>query len=228
MPKYSLTADISDKQLGFLTNSHQSVVVAKPTGEEGKEGNPIVAWQVFRPMENNSLQWEEEYGIYASSTTLTNGAVLDQFSKTGPGAAADGKLYKIEESGGFSTPGETREAGTYYAENLFSKALESLTVGLFQTATVNGKRIDGNAISAAPVPRRNAAEMTPYTTLYIWTQASIVSNTVLTEVTSPRLEVVFGGPTTDVTVHYDSDQGGFVVGPQNKGVTSHLLVPAYL
>jgi hypothetical protein len=85
-----------------------------------------------------------------------------------------------------------------------------MTVGLYQAATVNGQQFDDNAVSAAPVLLNSTAVMTPYTNLYIWIQSQVNGNTVVTNVTSPMTELIFGGGTDKISVAYNSATGTFI------------------
>jgi hypothetical protein len=226
MPPYTLNVNLTEEALRLVNASQQRVVIAKPT-----QGGPNVAWQVFRPMEANSVSWVEEFGIYASNTVIENGAVLRQTSHTN-GAAVDGKVYTLQEDGAFSGPGADQRPGSYYVENDFSEKGQSATVGLVQSATVNGVTIEGNAISAAPIPHHNLTSMTPYTVLYIWTESNVVSNTVVSSTSSAQLKVTFGGGKNEASVHYDMGVGGFIEGKsaedeeEQEGVSFELWSPA--
>jgi hypothetical protein len=220
MPKYKLEIDLSQSTLQSLYTAGQNVVIAKPSQSESP---PNVAWQVFRPMEANAVEWEENYGIYASTVAISNGAKLTKMSAT-PFPAAEGSLYPLGSNGYFEAPTPGKEKGSYFASNAYEN---NLTFGLFQDATVNGKQVMGNAISAAPVPINNVAEMTPYTTVYVWAQSLIVSNTVVTTVTSPKTKVTFGGKITDIVLGYAD--GAFIVEKETAlpaGASVETIMPA--
>ncbi len=200
---YTLNINLTKKQVDLFHLTGQNVVIAKPT----RGGASNVAWQVFRPLEGNHVKWEEQYGIYASTAKIENGAELTQLSQTGYPAMGS-KTYPFLSSGTFGPPTGSGEPGTFYSVNGYTEQ-SYLTFGLFQTASVNGQKVVGNAISAAPVLQGANVEMTPYTTLYVWLQSQVVSNTVVTRVSTPKTEVVFGGPTTEISLGYD-DAGHFV------------------
>lgn len=204
MANYTLSLAFSQAQLEVLYMTGSNIVVAKPT--EGSA--PNVAWQVFRPMEANSISWEEQYGIYASTAEIHNGAKLSQLSRTEFPATGGGQ-YTLSPHATFGLSGGAGERSSYYATNSYPEK-PFLTFGLFQDATVNGQQVAGNAISAAPVLLESTARMTPYTTLYVWVQSEVMSNTVVTQVTSPQTKVVFGGGVSDVALEYESAKGIFV------------------
>lgn len=221
MPKYTLSINLTKEQLNGFYFAGSNIIIAKPTGEE----SPNVAWQAFRPMENNTVQWEEKFGIYASTAAIENGALLTKTSRT-PFPAAEKSIYKLGANAYFEAPTTMKNAepNTYYAVNGYEN---NLLFGLFQDAIVNGKQVPGNAISAAPVPINNSAEMTPYTILYVWAQSLVVSNTVVTKVTSPMTQVKFGGKISDISLGYANGQ--FIVENESElaaGDSVDVLMPA--
>ncbi|SFW62792.1 hypothetical protein SAMN02927921_02817 [Sinomicrobium oceani] len=223
MADYSLDIQFTQDQLQILYMAGSNVVVAKPSGDGS---TPNVAWQVFKPMQANTLSWDEEYGIYASTSEVTNGAKLVQLSSVDVGAPMN-KLFTLQPSAVISGPAD---GGTKDAFSLLNKYDQKslMTVGLYQNANVNGTDIIGNAISAVPTLLSSTAVMTPYTTVYIWLQSQVKSNSVVTTVTSPMTELKFGGGTNRISVKYDSQSGKFINSGQAKSskVSIHYLEPA--
>lgn len=206
MPTFQLDTQFTDTDLQRFLASGSNVVVAKPS--DG--GDPNVAWLVYRPLINNTITWEEQYGIYASNAEIQNGAQLNQISQT-EFPAQDGRRYTMGASGAFgsSQPGGTPNA--YTATNEYNNLPRGLlTFGLFQNANVNGDDAVGNAVSAAAVPFNSTAVMTPFTTVYLWIQSQVKSNTVVTTVTSPMTKATFGGSTPQISLKYDAQTGTFV------------------
>ncbi len=206
MSKFNLKIQFTNEQLGLLKMMGSNVIIAKPTGGD----NPNVAWQVFSPLQHNTVGWEEKYGVYASTTQVTNGATLDQLSKVDVGALMN-KVYTLQDSGAMTGPtnGQGAAKDSFSLVNKYDKK-DFMTVGLYQDARVNGTEIAGNALSAAPVLLASTAIMTPYTTVYVWLQSKVVSNTVVTSVTSPMTELRFGGGVDEISVKYDRDTGFFI------------------
>jgi hypothetical protein len=219
MPTYSLDLKLTKEELKYLPPG-TNLVIAKPA-----EGNaPIIAWQAFSPFEGNTVEWEEQYGIYASNQSIENGAVLTKISQTEFPALED-KLYEFEKDAAFSGPQAEKEAvpGSFYAVNHYPK-LPTLTFGLCQDATVNGEPVPGNAISAASAPLQSKISMTPHTTVYIWVESNTVSNTVVSKVTSPQTKVTFGAGKFEATLAYDSASGTFVP-PAGADVSAEAIAP---
>ena len=218
MASYNLNVAFTDEQLRILHIAGSNVVVAKPTGGS----TPNVAWQVFKPLQANTLSWKEEYGIYASTSSIQNGATLNQLSSVPVGAAMN-KLYTMEENATISGPATGGAPDSFALANKY-RSKEYMTVGLYQNASVNGTEIMGNALSAVPVLLASTAVMTPYTTVYVWLQSQVVSNTVVTTVTSPMSELRFGGGLSDISVRYDSDSGHFINNGMNMASDGQSLV----
>jgi len=207
---FELRTAFTNAQLDVIYAAGSNVVVAKPTGG----GSPNVAWQVYRPLQANTLTWTEDYGIYASTSEVTNGAKLTQLSSTGI-PAVQNKLYTLQPSGSVTGPDTGGAADSYAMLNDYS-AKPYLTIGLYQDATVNGTDIIGNALSAVPVILKSTAVMTPFTTVYLWLQSQVISNTVVTTVTSPMTKLVFGGGVSTISVAYDSESGTFIPTANNN------------
>jgi hypothetical protein len=215
---YELDIAFTNDQLQAIYITGTNVIVAKPSGG----GQPNVAWQVFRPLQANTLNWDEKYGIYASTAQMQNGAKLTQLSSTGIPAAQE-KLYTLQPSGVIAGPNSGGTANAFSLLNQYQTSTGYMTIGLYQDATVNGTQIAGNAVSAAPVLYQSTAAMTPYTTVYIWLASQVISNSVVTLVTSPMTELTFGGGVNTVSVAYDSSSGTFlpVASTKANALTQH-------
>ncbi|WP_438018264.1 hypothetical protein WMF18_03920 [Sorangium sp. So ce315] len=210
MPNFELNTTFTQDDLSRLYASGSNVIVAKPN----VGGTPNVAWIVYRPLIDNQMTWEENYGIYASNIDIYNGAQLTQMSKT-EFPARDGKIYTFGAAGFFGPPSPGGTKGSYTAVNQYDNLPKGyLTFGLFQDATVDGTLMRGSAVSAAAVIYNSTATMKPDTTIYLWIQSQVKSNSVVTNVTSPMTEVVFGGSVTTVSLVYDASSGQFMTAPK--------------
>ena len=99
-----------------------------------------------------------------------------------------------------------------------------MTVGLYQDARVNGTEIAGNALSAVPVLLASTSVMTPYTTVYVWLQSDVISNTVVTRVTSPMTELKFGGGVNEISLKYDRTTGHFINNSESLRLNAEKLI----
>ncbi len=203
MPDFTLNLNISQEDLPTLLQAGLNITLAKPVN-----GQSNVAWQVFRPFPVNTVEWEETYGLYASNTLVNNGATITQISSQNP--AMDNAVYPFTMANVFgpkSQPGSGE--GTYSITNQNNNQ-PTLTFGLTQGASVNNTATGFKPVNAQSVPYKLNGEFTPLTTIYAWVQANIVSETVVTQVTSVRTKVVFGGTVTTQTLVWDASRGAFV------------------
>lgn len=225
MLSFMLETAFTQQDLDRIFASGSNVVVAKPNNG----GAPNVAWIVYRPLLDNAIEWEEQYGIYASNADVVNGAVLSQMSQTAI-PAADNVVYPFTGAGYFGPAESGGVSGSFTARNDYDNLPKGyLTMGLFQKATVNGSTGPANAVSAAPVIFRSKAQMTPFTTVYLWIQSQVRSNSVITNVTSPQTRVTFGGDVTQVSLRYNANTGTFLsAGTLPGDVQLDHIVPTLL
>ncbi len=223
--QFSISMAFSQTDLDRFYATGTNVVVAKPAGG----GTPNVAWIVYRPLMANGISWEENYGIYMSNSDVINGAELTQMSAT-PYPASAGTLYTMTASGSITGPQTAGGTpGSYTIANQYNNLPKGyLTSGLYQNAIVNGASVVGNAVSAAPAIFQSTAQMTPFTTVYLWTQSQVKSNTVVTTVTSAMSRVQLGGSITSAALVYDSSTGLFLPAPSEHKISrehglSHVL-----
>ena len=208
MSTYKLDIAFSKEQLKTLYVTNSKIIVSKSNGNGSN-----VAWQVFDPLQANTLTWKEEYGIYVSTAEVENGANLVKSSSIDIGAVMN-QLYTLNPDGNITGPvqGPGTCDSSFSLLNEYNNAAKHMTVGLYQGAVVNGHEVRDNAVSAAPVLLKSTALMTPYTTINIWIHSEVQSNSVVTNVASPMTPLLYGGGTYNRSVRYDSESGLFVNG----------------
>jgi hypothetical protein len=218
---------IKDPDLRILKASNLRVTLAKPVGD----GMPNVAWLVFDPFMGNTVEWTEEYGLYASTVSLKQGTKISRISELPPPVKV-GKTYLFGNDANpvFDFDDASIEpvpAGSFRIENLLSgDDYPTLAFGLTQKAVINNKSISPSCINAATVPSQMNVTFTPLTTVYVWLQNLYASGTVITNVMSKTTKVLFGGPVTENSLEYDSEQGCFVAAPNGKAEYVHIRTPA--
>lgn len=206
---YSLKLHIDPIDLATLKQAALNIILAKPVQEQS---DPNVVWQSFDPFSDNSVDWAEVFGMYASTTSISHGAQISKVSTIDP--AQDGAYYDFSQYATFVGP-ETGpgapQGGTYKVNNNMPVAnYRALTFGLMQSATINEQSSGLKPLNAASIPANLTAEFTPLTTVYIWLQARIQSETVITDVYSKHTKVVFGNGIFTNALHFDPNLGIFV------------------
>jgi hypothetical protein len=146
-----------------------------------------------------------------------------------PYPAHDGSYYSFDNSATFSGPftgAQSPPAGSYRTQNnMPSSEYRALTFGLQQKALVNGKETAASPVNAVTVLATQTATFTPLTTVYASLQASIVSSTMITDVTGDAAKVVFGDGVFEASLRYDAKSGRFVTA--STAQSSGLLVSHY-
>ncbi len=222
MPTYTLNTEFTNQDLERFYMSGTNVIIAKETAG----GTHNIAWVVFRPLQKNTVQWDDNYGIYASNTDLMNGVVVNQMATTGIPAVIE-KTYDFGPNGIFGPPTSPGSPNAYTAGNHFNNLPKGyLTMGLTQDAAVNGTHVTGNVASATVVLFNSSAVLAPGTTIKIWAQSQVVSNTVITTITSPVTQVTFGGGITDIDLKYDPQSGKFIPSQKmNEAISLQHIQP---
>jgi hypothetical protein len=224
MSRYSLNLQIDPQSLSMLRATGQRITV----GRSVNGAPPNVAWIVFNPLASNSVTWEDQYGLYASTTGLTNGATITQMSAVSP-PARDASIYRFQPSMTFSgpTPGGA-PAGSYGIQNEAPPSgMPMLTFGLTQSAMVNGAGTPSQPVSATALLSQMMAVLTPTSTIHVWLQSMFGSSTFVSNITAPTTKVTFGGNVTSQTLAYDPNRGVFVpasVRASESAETDHVEV----
>jgi hypothetical protein len=184
---YSLTIDLTPEQLQAFGQTGSQIAVAKSAAAK-----PQIVWQSLRPIEELTMTWEENYGIYATQTQMKAGAKIVSTARVS-GNAVNGEEYALVPDGYFVPQENPGDPSAYYARNMFTPENVPMGFGLTQTATLGtGTTLPPNPVSYALVLPGSKAEMTPFTTLYVWVQSLVQGGSVVTEVTGQQLAVPFG------------------------------------
>ena len=202
---FTLQVAFTNQQLETLYITGTNVVIGK-TGN-GKT-NPTIAWLVMKPFNQNIITWDDEYGIYISATPIQDGEIILKNSTTTI-PVAESKLYTLQDSGVITGPLSGGTPNAFSLQNQYSDN-PYMTCGIFQDATVNNIPVAGNCVSAEAVLLKNTAVLLPFVAASIWLQSNIVSNTVVTAITSTVSPLLFGNGITDISVAYDTDSGSFL------------------
>jgi len=209
MPGYSLTLNIDPKDLNIIKAAGQRLTLAKPVGS----GDPNVVWLSIDPFPSTTVEWEEKYWIYASTTEVSQGASISKLSEVSPGPALDAGYYPFTPSATFGVfqPAPAIPSGTFASNNNMPyNQYPMLTFGLSQSAMISKKPAERKPISAQAVLSQQQIQMTPFTNIYVWLQSQFASETIITKITGNSTVAKFGGGVTDITLVYDPTRGIFV------------------
>ena len=221
MPDFTLTLNIDPETLKIIKAAQQRITLAKPVGS----GDPNVVWLSIDPFQSTTVEWTEDYWIYASTTQIAEGATISKLSEVTPGPALDAGYYPFSSAAVFNDFVKTNEIprGTFAANNdMPASNYPFLTFGLSQSALVNKKKAERKPISAQLVLPTQQSKMTPFTNIYIWLQSQFSSETIITKITGKSAVAKFGGGVSEITMAYDLDRGIFV--PENDALIDEGVV----
>lgn len=208
MTNYSLTLYIDPVDLGYIKAAGERIMLAKPVN--GETANVI--WLSIDPFQSTTIEWTEEYWIYASTTEVTPGEQIYKLSEVSHAPAQDGGSYSFTSAANFS-PFEKDKSipvGTFSTTNTMPyEDYPALTFGLAQSALVNKKRVERKPISAQSVLAQQTIQMTPFTSVYVWLQSQFASESMITTITGKRSVAKFGGSTSEISRRYDPIKGVF-------------------
>lgn len=210
MSQYKLTLHIDNDDLKVMNEGKQKIVIRKSSSDDK---NPNVAWLAFKPMATNTITWETNYGLYASTTQLKSGAKVERMSQLPTRAKptdfpSAGKCYKLNDAAIFEDAYVSLEKGTYGFINDFDSE-KYLTCGLLLAANVNGK-VMLEPQSAVLVSMGQTMKSKPLEILEVFIASDIDSGSVLTEITGQKYTAVYQGKIDSITCEYDASHAVFV------------------
>lgn len=200
MPSYQLQINIDPSHVEQIVKAGQQVVMMKQvTGN----GTPL-AWLAFSPYQSNTVNWQDQYAVFASQSQIQSGATISQLaSRNATQRTAygfDNNIFNVAPARSVLT------SGMYETIN---QSDHTLTFGLAQAATLNGTDVGSNALFAGSLLPGQWLDMTPYETVSVFLYNNTKSAMCLGTVMGPSLAVTFGGATTSQTISFDYKLGGF-------------------
>eukprot|EP01132_Coremiostelium_polycephalum_P005733 gene5733-7130_t len=187
------------KGLENLEQSKQRVCVVKSVNIDSDD----IVWFSFKPFIENTITWNEVYGLYSSADPIVPGGVIRRMSWIDNILME--KEYDFLEAGYFVLKGDINSPYSYKMVNLYDTPL---TFGLSLNATVNGTTIV-SGINAVRVLNNNSAEFTPLDTISIYTSSQYDNGAIISRVSSEVLTLSFADAASR-GVHYDSTTNKFV------------------
>ncbi|EGG14522.1 hypothetical protein DFA_12298 [Cavenderia fasciculata] len=204
MTTYSLKFAFSQAGLSALSSSQEKVCVVKSVN--GKVSN--VVWLSIKPFLQNTITFNEAYGLYASNTQIQNGAKISRISNVA--SCSKGHQYPFLDAGYFGSA----NSSTVKGYGIINNYGEALTFGLTQTAIVNGKSVDSE-LNATTVLNNQMADYTPIVTLSIYVAASLNNGSVISDITGEPLTLTYTSGTEKI-IHFDDTQNMFVEGEMSQ------------
>ena len=207
--EFTLSLNIDSKDLEVINGAKQKIALAKPVNNS----SVVVIWVAFDAFESNTIQWQEDYWLYASTASVSvPGTVITKLSEVQPGPAVGGSVYPFSNNATFGAPVKSVDVpkDTFSATNNMSYAkYPCLTYGLSQSAQINQEIQHRRPISASSVLATQSIQITPFTIVYVWLEGHFQSSTIITDVTGTKSEAKFGGDINEIAMTYDGKSGVF-------------------
>ena len=204
MSHYKLNVNFSEAALRSIYGKGMKLAIVKSV--KGNSGVPVI-WVSTLPFENNTIEWEEEYQVYASRQEARNGGTISKLSETQgiTNLSFDFKDGVFQNAHPDDTVGEN-EYGIHNAMNEYP----SLTFGLSAPVRVNGELQKGKPINAASVLYNNQAAMAPIEKVQVFLANDINDGAVHTGEFSNAIEVIYENNDVEKSIRYDESKGIFV------------------
>eukprot|EP01114_Cavostelium_apophysatum_P014675 TRINITY_DN3863_c0_g1_i1.p1 TRINITY_DN3863_c0_g1~~TRINITY_DN3863_c0_g1_i1.p1 ORF type:complete len:247 (-),score=38.74 TRINITY_DN3863_c0_g1_i1:399-1139(-) len=203
---YTLNVNFPADVLPDLVEAGLKLNIVKGEGAPSQE-SPQVVWINTVPFQQNAIQWNETYGLYASTVEIQNGAKLGRMSTQYPAQFATGYQFGVNSVPNFTTDQSIEVPKMTFGVLNSYTPLSKLTMGLTQRALVSGTVVDSE-INANVVPKSYPAFFTPVVQLTVWMDANLSSSTVITNITGEPLVVDFTGVATR-SITYNPNTGSF-------------------
>jgi|SRR5947209_7330797 len=198
---YTLVLAIGAAGLRALTDACARLVIARTAGNVV----PNVVWLACSPKAATTVQWAEEYGVFAAEAAMGNGNALRVIDSVHP--AVDGRIYPFYGNA-FGEPADApRVPRRHYDVRNASPVTRSF--GLLQDATVDGSQ-RRSPVNAVALPPGFTADFTMGAKLYLWTQAGDVAEGAAPEIPDNATLVALEPEHPAMAYRFDDETAAFV------------------
>ncbi len=204
MAKYRLNVSFNENDLRTIYNANERVVIVKHTAGNA---DSQVAWVTFRPFMENTIDWSEDFAIYASSTNIENGATINKLSDKD--AATKIQYQFLDGIFQNATPQASLGDNTYSLSNQMSD-YAGLTFGLAQSVNVNGEAFVNHPINALYLPYGQNVNMTPIEKIDIYLKSDVEEGTVISHISSVVMPVEYTEAESVHSILYSGAAGKFI------------------
>jgi len=202
--QYQINISIDNAGLTAIYKAHQSVTLVKSVVSNPlNQGNLPIAWLTFQPFQQNSVIWQQEYNLYATTTALKAGATIKMTSITDPPAEL-GWIYTFSNAV-FS--GQQATGSTFNVTNQASTPA-NLNFGLAQVANVNGVPVNA-PLNSVPILFNEAGSFTPVEQVSIFLSSYSNNGVVISQVAGDALTVTLSSQNSTANVGFDDSTNTF-------------------
>jgi hypothetical protein len=195
MRTYQLQIYIDPKFVLQFIQAGQQIVISKQVTPAG----PSIAWLSFSPVQHNTVEWQDQYWVYASQNLIQPGATILEFANQ---SAVGQSAYGVTDFPAPTAPHSTLGVGMYEVVNQSS---QTLTLGLAQVASVNGTTLYPSPVCAAPVQPGEWINLTPSENIIVSLFTNTTNGTCLGPIVGPSISVPALANTNLQKISYQQD-----------------------
>lgn len=199
---------IDSAGLSAISAANQSVTLSRQVNQAvdvTAGGSLTVAWQVFAPLETNTVSWTNQYYCFATATPLSMNAVITMNSQL-QSAMVAGFVYQFAQ-GQFAMLQPPQGGSDYIVSN--GTQQPAFAFGLAQAATVNDVAVAAAPFCVVPVLYNQAAYFIPSGTIGIFLSSASVAGTLLPPPSNPCVVSATGAVGSEPTIGFDDQTNTF-------------------
>jgi hypothetical protein len=200
MLSYTLNIAFEKEDVRKINQIGERVILIKQTNPASSQNQ--VAWVAFDPFENNVVNWNEIYYVYASTNELQSGARIKKASYEDAG---NGSVYNFKNNVFSLDPNLLVDPDTF---GIYNATGNDLSFGLAQNVTVNNSFFTAAPINATTVLAGQNVNFTPLTQVSVFLQKNTTDGLVLAKVFSNNYLAMFGNGLNEISVIYRN--GNFI------------------
>jgi hypothetical protein len=209
MTTYSLFLIIDQDDLEAIYSAQENLIIAKVV--DSPNNTPNIAWLSFHPLEANTVEWTEQYAIYAQ-------LMQSEFTETSysPYPAERGVCYPMTNDG-FQAPVDCLVPVPQDSYGGINQNQSAFTFGLAQSSPHFSDQ--PSPINAEIIPANQQVVFTPTLAVWVWLQSGLAagapvnfeqSKGIPAQATSAPAVIKLTPSAPSATLRYNSSIGKFV------------------
>ncbi|QVN17340.1 hypothetical protein [Burkholderia pyrrocinia] len=201
---FQINVSISTKGLDTIYDSGLYVTLVKSVVSNPISGGSLpVAWVSFQPLHENQVTWQEQFTMYATTTTLQSGATIKMTSQT-DAQIQPGWIYSFER--GRFTEAQGGDPGTFNLRN--QQTPGNFSFGLAQPVVINNVQTSA-PLNAVSVPYNVNATFTPLEKLSLFLSSYSNNGSVIAAVASNALNITLSSTSPQADVGFNDQTNTF-------------------
>jgi hypothetical protein len=204
MSTYQLRIEIKPDDVKAINDTGLVIVMVKSFAIQ-----LLPIWATVAPFEENTVEWSEDYGLFAMPGKALEGVVLSTSSIQYP--AELGVIYPFAFNI-FGTPTGGGDDPRAFSVQNNDPDEPSLVFGLCQTVVVDSGTIAKSPVCSFDMPSNTQFDILPRNLVTVFLGKKLATGTLINVAKNTPLEVDMEGTPTR-TIHFDGVKAQFEIGP---------------